>query len=61
MKKTGMGKNNATFRLSLALKGPHLFDIVEVIGKRETISKFRSNNNIIKNAPKIISLGHFHY
>jgi glutamyl-tRNA synthetase len=31
----GMG-SNATFRLSLvgALKGPHLFDIVEPIGKR---------------------------
>jgi glutamyl-tRNA synthetase len=32
----GMGKN-ATFRLSLVgAKGPHLFDIVELIGKKET-------------------------
>ncbi|MET0759010.1 MAG: glutamate--tRNA ligase [Flavobacterium sp.] len=34
----GMGKVMQPFRLSLvgALKGPHLFDIVEVIGKEET-------------------------
>ena len=37
----GMGKVMQPFRLSLvgALKGPHLFDIVEVIGKEETISR----------------------
>jgi glutamyl-tRNA synthetase len=37
----GMGKIMQPFRLSLvgALKGPHLFDIVEVIGKAETISR----------------------
>ncbi|MBQ0909839.1 glutamate--tRNA ligase [Flavobacterium sp. F-328] len=37
----GMGKIMQPFRLSLvgALKGPHLFDIVEVIGKEETISR----------------------
>jgi glutamyl-tRNA synthetase len=34
----GMGKIMQPFRLSLvgALKGPHLFDIVEIIGKEET-------------------------
>jgi glutamyl-tRNA synthetase len=37
----GMGKIMQPFRLSLvgALKGPHLFDIVEVIGKDETIQR----------------------
>jgi len=39
----GMGKVMQPFRLSLvgALKGPHLFDIVEIIGKEETISRIR--------------------
>ena len=37
----GMGKVMQPFRLSLvgALKGPHLFDIIEVIGKEETIKR----------------------
>ena len=37
----GMGKVMQPFRLSLvgALKGPHLFDIVELIGKVETIMR----------------------
>jgi len=37
----GMGKVMQPFRLSLvgALRGPHLFDIVELIGKEETISR----------------------
>ena len=37
----GMGKVMQPFRLSLvgALKGPHLFDIVELIGKEETIKR----------------------
>ena len=37
----GMGKIMQPFRLSLvgALKGPHLFDIVELIGKEETIER----------------------
>jgi glutamyl-tRNA synthetase len=37
----GMGKVMQPFRLSLvgALKGPHLFDIVELIGKNETIKR----------------------
>lgn len=39
----GMGKVMQPFRLSLvgALKGPHLFDIVEVIGKEETIKRIQ--------------------
>ena len=39
----GMGKIMQPFRLSLvgALKGPHLFDIVEVIGKQETNSRIK--------------------
>jgi glutamyl-tRNA synthetase len=37
----GMGKVMQPFRLSLvgALKGPHLLDIVELIGKEETIKR----------------------
>ncbi|HEY6143151.1 MAG TPA: glutamate--tRNA ligase [Flavobacterium sp.] len=37
----GMGKVMQPFRLSLvgAMKGPHLFDIVELIGKEETIQR----------------------
>jgi glutamyl-tRNA synthetase len=37
----GMGKVMQPFRLSLvgALKGPHLFDIAEMIGKQETIKR----------------------
>ena len=37
----GMGKVMQPFRLSLvgALKGPHLFDIIEIIGKEETIKR----------------------
>jgi len=39
----GMGKVMQPLRLSLvgALKGPHLFDIIEIIGKEETISRIR--------------------
>jgi len=39
----GMGKVMQPFRLSLvgALRGPHLFDIVEIIGKEETISRIQ--------------------
>ncbi|HSD14175.1 MAG TPA: glutamate--tRNA ligase [Flavobacterium sp.] len=39
----GMGKVMQPFRLSLvgALKGPHLFDIVEMIGKEETIVRLQ--------------------
>lgn len=40
-KEIGFGKVMQPFRLSLvgALKGPHLFDITEMIGKEETISR----------------------
>ncbi|MFV8368785.1 glutamate--tRNA ligase [Flavobacterium sp. LB2R40] len=39
----GMGKVMQPFRLSLvgALKGPHLFDIVAIIGKDETINRIQ--------------------
>ena len=39
----GIGKVMQPFRLSLvgALKGPHLFDIDEIIGKEETISRIQ--------------------
>lgn len=39
----GMGKVMQPFRLSVvgALKGPHLFDIVEMIGKEETIRRIK--------------------
>ena len=39
----GMGKVMQPFRLSLvgALKGPHLFDIVELVGKEETIQRIK--------------------
>ena len=39
----GMGKIMQPFRLSLvgALKGPHIFDIAELIGKEETIARIR--------------------
>jgi glutamyl-tRNA synthetase len=37
----GMGKIMQPLRLSLvgALKGPHLFDIIEMIGKAETVKR----------------------
>lgn len=40
----GMGKVMQPFRLSLvgALKGPHLFDIAEMIGKEETMRRLES-------------------
>lgn len=43
----GMGKVMQPFRLSLvgALKGPHLFDIVELIGKEETIRRIENAIN----------------
>ncbi|RZJ67945.1 MAG: glutamate--tRNA ligase [Flavobacterium sp.] len=39
----GMGKVMQPLRLSLvgALKGPHLFDIIELIGKEETVSRIK--------------------
>ena len=43
----GMGKVMQPFRLSLvgALKGPHLFDIIELIGKEETIKRIEKAIN----------------
>lgn len=40
----GMGKVMQPFRLSVvgALKGPHLFDIVELVGKEETIRRLQT-------------------
>jgi glutamyl/glutaminyl-tRNA synthetase len=40
---TGMGKVMQPLRLSVvgALKGPHLFDILEMIGKEESIARIR--------------------
>jgi glutamyl-tRNA synthetase len=39
----GMGKVMQPLRLSIvgALKGPHLFDIIELIGKEETVSRIK--------------------
>jgi glutamyl-tRNA synthetase len=39
----GMGKVMQPFRLSIvgAPRGPHLFDIVEVIGREETLSRLQ--------------------
>jgi glutamyl-tRNA synthetase len=40
----GMGKVMQPLRLSVvgALKGPHLFDIIEIIGKEETIRRIET-------------------
>ncbi len=45
----GMGKIMQPFRLSLvgALKGPHLFDIAELIGKEETIRRIQKAINTL--------------
>jgi glutamyl-tRNA synthetase len=45
----GMGKVMQPFRLSIvgAPRGPHLFDIVEVIGKKETISRIQKALNTL--------------
>lgn len=42
-KEVGFGKVMQPLRLSLvgALKGPHLFDIIEMIGKEETVSRIQ--------------------
>ena len=41
----GMGKVMQPLRLSLvgALKGPHLFDIIEMIGKAETVKRIEKS------------------
>ena len=45
----GMGKIMQPLRLSLvgALKGPHLFDIIEIIGKDETIKRIEKAIEIL--------------
>jgi glutamyl-tRNA synthetase len=45
----GMGKVMQPLRLSLvgALKGPHLFDIIEMIGKAETIKRIEKANQTL--------------
>ncbi len=50
-KELGFGKVMPPFRLALvgALKGPHLFDIVEMIGKEEAIGRIESAIRIIEN------------
>ena len=46
-KEIGFGKVMQPFRLSLvgAMKGPHLFDIAEMIGKEETIIRIKKAIN----------------
>ncbi len=48
-KEIGFGKVMQPFRLSLvgALKGPHLFDIAEMIGKQETIDRLNKAINAL--------------
>lgn len=48
-KEIGLGKVMQPLRLSLvgALKGPHLFDIMHCIGKKETISRIQSAINTL--------------
>ena len=45
----GMGKVMQPLRLSLvgALKGVHLFDIIEIIGKEETINRIEKAINTL--------------
>ena len=49
-KEIGFGKIMQPFRLSLvgAMKGPHLFDIAEMIGKEETINRLKKAINTFK-------------
>ena len=46
----GMGKIMQPLRLSLvgSLKGPHLFDIMSMIGKEETIARIRKAVDSLK-------------
>jgi glutamyl-tRNA synthetase len=48
-KEIGFGKVMQPFRLSLvgAMKGPHLFDIAEMIGKQQTINRINSAITIL--------------
>ena len=49
-KELGMGKVMNPFRLSVvgALKGPHLFDVIELIGKKETLARIETGLQNIK-------------
>jgi glutamyl-tRNA synthetase len=49
-KELGMGNVMNPFRLSVvgALKGPHLFDIIELIGKNETLKRINQALERIK-------------
>ena len=48
-KEIGFGKIMQPFRLSLvgAMKGPHLFDITEMLGKKETINRIKKAISIL--------------
>ena len=48
-KEVGFGKVMQPLRLSLvgALQGPHLFDIIEIIGKEETIKRLKNAIDIL--------------
>ncbi|WP_456461440.1 glutamate--tRNA ligase [Lutibacter sp.] len=50
LKEIGFGKVMQPFRLSLvgAMKGPHLFDIAEMIGKEETILRIKKAIDTLK-------------
>jgi len=50
LKEIGFGKVMQPFRLSLvgAMKGPHLFDIAEMIGKEETILRIKKAVDTLK-------------
>ncbi|MCK4701444.1 MAG: glutamate--tRNA ligase, partial [Bacteroidales bacterium] len=49
-KELGMGKVMNPFRLSIvgALKGPHLFDVIKLIGKEETLARIETGLQNIK-------------
>ena len=49
-KQIGFGLAMISLRLSLTGQGggPHLFDIAEVLGKQESISRLMQNSKIIK-------------
>jgi glutamyl-tRNA synthetase len=49
-------ESNATvpFEFGWCFKGPHLFDIVELIGKKETITRIQKSKQFIKKKPPIL-------
>ncbi len=48
-KNLGMGKVMAPFRISIVggLRGPHLFDITDLIGKEETVKRLRNAISVL--------------